>query len=89
MSDIDFYDAIRKAIQSSPYYDYDLTSGYFKKNPYIAWFQTTFADQIDWYMVLLQKVIIYFDETPYMKGTLATMLDSIRTSLLGRPNYPH
>ena len=89
MSDIDFYDAIRKAIQSSPYYDYDLTSGYFRKNPYIAWFQTTFADQIDWYMVLLQKVIIYFDETPYMKGTLTTMLDSIRTSLLGRPNYPH
>lgn len=73
----------------SSHFDYDLTSGYYKKNPYITQFQTQASWFLDHYMNALEKVIVYFDEKPYMKGTFTPMLDSIRSSLLGRANYPH
>jgi hypothetical protein len=44
---------------------------------------------IKWYFETLTVIMEYFEMEINLKGNFSQMLDSIRGSLLGRPNFPH
>ena len=54
LNDLDFYDAIRRAIKQTDSLTYDTSPGHYKKNLYIQWWQQKGAQLIDLYMRGLQ-----------------------------------
>ena len=60
LSDIDFYDAIREAIESSKSFTYDLAYNYYRKNTYITLFQENASFIVNSYLNGLELVLDYF-----------------------------
>ena len=60
LSDIDFYDALRQAIETSQSFTYDLAYNYYRKNTYITHFQENAAAVVGWYLTGLEHVLNYF-----------------------------
>ena len=89
LSDMDFYNAIRSSIAKTNQISYDLLPGYYRKNTFIAKFQSYFASVIELYMTCLEWLMKQFGQKINYKGSFVALLDQIRASLIGRLQYPH
>lgn len=69
LSDLDFYDAVRRLVKGTRYFDADLASNYYHKNKFITYFQTNCEAVVQAYLNGLTQVLNYYEKQIYLKGS--------------------
>ena len=90
LSDLDFYNEVRKAFKSTGVLNYDATlPPYFRKNPFITRLGGKMDVILKGYASALRRLLEIFGMTMNDKASVLPMLDSMKNSLTGRVHYPH
>lgn len=62
LSDLDFYDAVRRLVKLTKYFDADLANNYYNKNKFITYFQTNCEAIVQAYLNGLTQVLNYYEK---------------------------
>ena len=90
LSDIDFYDQVRKAVKDSNNLSYDVTlPNYFRKNQYIQSVFNALGFLQASYFTVLENILDLNGMKLQVKASVFPLLDSLRNSFLGRLQHPH
>jgi len=86
LSDIDFYDGVRKVVNGLYAFNFDITSSnYFRKNPFLTSSLKAMSDISDGYLTLLENFMNTVELTFNRKGgNIPNLLEVMKNSLFGR-----
>jgi len=90
MSDIDMYDATRKAFDQVPFFSHDLGSAhYFRKNPFLTGTINALSGLSKQYLEWLRGFMPLINRNFNLRGSLLPMLETMKNMLVGRVHDPH
>ena len=85
LSDIDFYDGVRKVLQSTHTISFDITaSSYFRKNPFLQNAISAMSGLSASYLEALKTLLESLELDYSSKGSLTSLLEVMKNALFGR-----
>ena len=85
LSDIDFYDGVRRVLQSTHTISFDITaSSYFRKNPFLQRAISAMSGISASYLELLHNLLRSLELDYSSKGSLSSLMEVMKNALFGR-----
>ena len=91
LSDIDFYDGVRKVVNGLYAFNFDITSSnYFRKNPFLTSSISAMSYISGGYLSILESFMDGIEmKFNHKGGSLTNLLEVMKNSLFGRLQHPH